>query len=105
MRHATAPSSGKIASIASVFQEGGGREPGLGGRKEGVGQGRKEGVGQGRKEGVGQGASTRHSFPGTYRTPAPTGLGGGEKKVRGLFLLLIQLLVLIHFLLLNKKSL
>ena len=67
MRHATAPASAKIASMASMFQDGGGgssRDPGLvvGRKQEAV-------------------ASARHSFPGTYRTPAPTGLAPPEKKV------------------------
>ena len=69
MRHATAPASGKIASMASMFQDGGG----------GGGSSREQGLVVGRKQEVV--ASTRHSFPGTYRTPAPTGLAPPEKKV------------------------
>ena len=69
MRHATAPASAKIASMASMFQDGGG------------GSSSREGGGLvvGRKQEVV--ASARHSFPGTYRTPAPTGLAPPEKKV------------------------
>ena len=67
MRHATAPASAKIASMASMFQDGGG------------GSSREQGLVVGRKQEVV--ASARHSFPGTYRTPAPTGLAPPEKKV------------------------
>ena len=73
MRHATAPASGKIASMASMFQDGGG------GPNRGVEQGGMVVVGR-KQEVV---ASARHSFPGTYRTPAPTGLAPPEKKVGG----------------------
>ena len=75
MRNATAPTSGKIASMASMFQDGGGGSSNRGGEQQGglVVVGRKQEVV----------ASTRHSFPGTYRTPAPTGLAPPEKKVGG----------------------
>ena len=73
MRHATAPASAKIASMASMFQDGGG------GSNRGVEQGGMVVVGR-KQEVV---ASARHSFPGTYRTPAPTGLAPPEKKVGG----------------------
>ena len=73
MRHATAPASAKIASMASMFQDGGGG-PNRGGEQGGM-------VVVGRKQEVV--ASARHSFPGTYRTPAPTGLAPPEKKVGG----------------------
>ena len=68
MRHAVPPTTGKIASMASRFQDGGGREKEVGGSL-------------GRKQEVG--GSGRHSYPGTYKTPAPTGLGGHETKVMG----------------------
>ena len=73
MRHATAPASAKIASMASMFQDGGGGSN-RGGEQGGM-------VVVGRKQEVV--ASARHSFPGTYRTPAPTGLAPPEKKVGG----------------------
>merc|ERR1719318_1564396 len=63
MRHATAPPTGKIASMASRFQEGGMKV-------------------EAREVARKEAPSTRHSFPGTYRSPAPTGLAAQEKKVK-----------------------
>ena len=63
MRHATAPPTGKIASMASRFQEGGMKV-------------------EAREVARKEAPSTRHSFPGTCRSPAPTGLAAQEKKVR-----------------------